>query len=77
MCILSSIATVCQDCRRLVVYGSKMELCPPMYEHVKAGGSEPEDRECLAEPEDETRYVPNTYCKHCNPPPSEDDSAEA
>ncbi|KAJ4252004.1 hypothetical protein NW762_011305 [Fusarium torreyae] len=68
MCQFSSTASICEQCRRLVVYKSDETLCLKMRQHLLAGGEEPEERECLEEPKEETQYVHQDECKKCNPP---------
>lgn len=59
MCQLHSISFICDNCRRLCFYTSRMDFCSDFI----PGGDASEDRECLQEPNDETSYVPNTHCE--------------
>lgn len=59
MCQLHSISFICDNCRRLCFYTSRMDSCS----NFVPGGDASEDRECLQEPNDETTYVPNTHCE--------------
>ncbi|KAF5722107.1 hypothetical protein FMUND_3199 [Fusarium mundagurra] len=72
MCQLSSTATICESCRHLIIYTSNKFFCPRVMNPVTSGLSmnpidEIEERVCLEEPEDTSRYVPSHFCKRCEP----------
>lgn len=70
MCQLSSTATICESCLRLISYTPNKSFCALVTNTVTSSLSmnpidEIEDRACLEDPKDISRHVSSQFCKRC------------